>query len=87
MLQFTPILLILLFLPLAIWGEKIAFKMRPVYNYIFFGGVCIFFIVSAYLQPELLYKNLLWAFFSLMFMSVYHAKRKSRDGNPSNSTT
>jgi hypothetical protein len=75
-----PILLILLFVPLAIYGKKWEASLPVWVPYLIFGGIGTFFVISAVLQPALRYKNLLFAFFAFTLLYWTYRKKKVIEG-------
>lgn len=83
-LSILPLILILLFLPLAVLGKQWEARLPQWSVVIALGGIFVFFAVSAMLQPDLRYNNLLFALFALVLMYHYYKKRgvgKSSDVN------
>lgn len=71
-----PLLLILLFLPLAIYGRKWEEKLPGWVSSLVFAGIGLFFLISAVIQPDLRYNNLLFAFFA--FLLLYRSYKMTK---------
>ena len=76
MQPFLPLLLMLAFLPLALFGNRIQSHLPRWVPYAFFIATGVFFAVSAVVQEPYRTQNLLFTFFSFLLLIV-HGRRSS----------